>query len=447
MKLTGKEKFSYGIGAVGKDLVYSLVSGFLMYYYNTVLGVSATFIGIIFMVARLIDAFTDPMMGIIVDRTNSKMGRFRPWILIGTITNVVVLVAMFAVPDISGVNLLIYISIMYVLWGLTYTIIDIPFWSMIPAIAESGADRESMSVVGRSSAGVGSAIPTALTMALVPLLGSGDERKGFALFAVIIAVSFLLSELVLFFGVKERARPQTSTISVKEMFRALLKNDQAMVIVVSGIVLTAALYMTNQFAVYAFKYDLGKPEMFGLFASVSGIGYIISMMTVPLWRKLGNPIQVCIYSLWISIFGYIVFFVMNLLGITNVPVLSIGGILIFSGIGVTTVLSTVFLADSVDYGEYKTGQRNESVIFSMQTFSTKLASAVSGLFVGVGIDVIGLDAAASVQSPATILGLQILMCGLPLAGMLATLLYIIRKFKLTDGYMQYIKEEITNRHK
>lgn len=131
-KLTKKTKFSFGIGAIGKDMVYAIVSSFLLYYYNTVLGISATFIGVVFMAARIFDAFNDPIMGIIVEKTNTKMGKFRPWILTGTILNAFVLYAMFNVPEsLHGKGLLIYASLAYVLWGVTYTIMDIPYLSLI----------------------------------------------------------------------------------------------------------------------------------------------------------------------------------------------------------------------------------------------------------------------------------------------------------------------------
>ena len=98
MQLSLKEKVSYGTGAVGKDMVYALVSGFLMYYYNTVLGISATFIGVLFMGARVFDAFNDPLMGILVEKTHTPIGKFRPWLIIGTLLNAIVLVGMFSLP-------------------------------------------------------------------------------------------------------------------------------------------------------------------------------------------------------------------------------------------------------------------------------------------------------------------------------------------------------------
>ena len=137
-----KEKTAYGLGAVGKDMVYALSSGYVMYYYQDILGLSATFVGLILMIARVFDALNDPFMGILVARTNTKYGKFRPWILSGTILNAVVLYALFSAPSLSSSGLMIYFAIVYILWGVTYTMMDIPYWSMIPAVTEKPADRE-----------------------------------------------------------------------------------------------------------------------------------------------------------------------------------------------------------------------------------------------------------------------------------------------------------------
>ena len=151
-----RQKIGYGIGAMGKDVVYAFVSGFILYYYNTVLGISGTFTGVMMMAARVFDAFNDPLMGVVVEKTNTRMGKFRPWILTGTVTNALILYGMFAMPrSVQGTAMLVYASAAYVLWGVTYTLMDIPFWSMIPAITKAGRERESVSVIGRTCAAVG----------------------------------------------------------------------------------------------------------------------------------------------------------------------------------------------------------------------------------------------------------------------------------------------------
>ena len=130
--------------------------------------------GIILMAARVFDAFNDPIMGVVVAKTRTKWGKFRPWLFIGTLTNAVILYLMFAAPPkLDGNGLVAYAAVTYILWGVTYTMMDIPYWSMIPAFTEGGKEREGLSTLARSCAGVGSAIVTIITMKCVYMLGQG----------------------------------------------------------------------------------------------------------------------------------------------------------------------------------------------------------------------------------------------------------------------------------
>lgn len=176
--LTGIEKFAYGIGAVGKDMVYMLSASYVLYYFQDILKTSAIAMGIILLVARIFDAFNDPIMGIVVAKTKTKWGKFRPWLLIGTITNAVILILMFsAPPSLDGSGLVAYAAVTYILWGVTYTMMDIPYWSMIPAFTEGGKEREGLSALARSCAGVGSAVVTIITVMAVSAMGTSLAAK------------------------------------------------------------------------------------------------------------------------------------------------------------------------------------------------------------------------------------------------------------------------------
>ena len=134
-KLSGKEKTSYGLAAVGKDLCYMLSASYALYYFQDIMGVSAAAMGVILLVARVFDAFNDPIMGIITAKTRTRLGKFRPWLLIGTILNAVILYVMFsAPPSLSPSGLTAYAAVFYILWGTTYTMMDIPIILMVIAI-------------------------------------------------------------------------------------------------------------------------------------------------------------------------------------------------------------------------------------------------------------------------------------------------------------------------
>ena len=454
MKFGKKEMSAFGFGAIGKDMVYALSASFVMYYYQDILGISAAFVGTILMIARVFDAINDPFMGILVAKTNTKWGRFRPWVLLGTVLNAIVLVYMFNVPSLSGSSLMTYFSVIYILWGVTYTMMDIPYWSMIPAVTDNAKDRENMSVVGRTCAGVGNALITIGTVMAVAMLGKGNERAGFGKFAIIVAVIFVIAEAVLFFCIKEtKNEEKMETVSIKEMFSSLFHNDQAMVTVITIVLINTALYITSNLIIYFFKYDIGGANWTGtytLFSSVGGASQILGMMIVyPLLRKKFGNTQIFRMCLTGAICGYALLLAVCLFGLAhNIAIILIPGIMVFLCNGILTVLTTVFLSASVDYGELKTGHREESVIFSMQTFVVKLASGVAVFLTGIGISLIGLvgnaDTTGEVvaQSASTLLGLRLLMTIIPIVGLVCAYFVFKNKFILSDERSDEIALEL-----
>lgn len=454
MKFGKKQTIAYGLGAVGKDMVYALSSGFVLYYYQDVIGLNAGFVGIILMIARVFDAINDPMMGVVVAKTNSKWGRFRPWILTGTVLNAFILYALFAAPDLSQAGMMVFFSVIYILWGVSYTMMDIPFWSMIPAVTNTPQERESLSVVGRTCAGVGNALITIGTVFLVGLLGGGSERVGFKYVALIVSILFVLFELILFLAIKEgKDEKEMETASIKEMFSALIHNDQAMVTVVAIVLVNSALYITSNLIIYFFKYDFGGADWstaYTLFTSVGGASQILGMMIgYPLLRKKFSNIQLFKGALCTSITGYIILLVFCLFGLAHtLPLLFIPGVLVFAANGILTVLTTVFLSATVDYGEIKSGRREESVIFSMQTFVVKLASGASVFIAGIGLQLIGLNGNSDTtgaiveQSASSIMGLRCMMTLLPTIGLIVALIYFSKKYILTDEKAEEIAKQL-----
>lgn len=453
MKEFGKKQFAaYGLGAVGKDMVYALSASYIMYYYQDILGLSATFVGFILMIARVFDAANDPFMGVVVAKTNTRWGKFRPWLFTGTILNAFVLYALFAAPAVSGKALMIYFAVMYILWGVTYTMMDIPFWSMIPAVTSTTKDRENLSVVGRTCAGVGYALINVFTVMAVSKLGSGIERTGFRLFALIIAILFVIFILFTCFTIHEQKVENMQTTSVKEMFKALFNNDQAIVTVVTIVLINSALYITSNLLIYFFKYDIGGTtwkDAYTLFTSVGGISQILGMMVVyPILRSKLSNTTIFKLSLCLAIFGYVFLLALCLLGYSSVlTMLMVPGVMIFVANGILTVLTTVFLANTVDYGEVKMGHREESVIFSMQTFVVKAASGLAVFITGVSLDLIGLtskdglgEGIPTFGSP--LLGLRLLMTILPIIGLVLALVLFTRKFILTDIKAEQIRKQL-----
>lgn len=454
MKLSLRSKLAFCFGAFGKDIVYMLVNSYLLYYYNVVLGMNSAFIGAVLMGARIFDALNDPFMGVLVARTKTRWGRFRPWILSGTVLNAVTIYALFAVPSsMADSPMRIYLAVFYIAWGVTYTMMDIPFWSMIPAITEPGKEREQLSSIARSSSGVGDAVPTVLTMLVVPALsgtaaiaetGIGAYRIGFRWWALLIAVVFVISEIVFCLNVPEKKPENMKTAGIRDMFGSLVRNDQAMCVVAAVILVYMALDIVGNLILYFFQFDLGNTDLYSIFTAVCFLAQVLFMMAVPALRRKVEKLRLFAIGIAVQILGFLILLVFAFSGIYNGTwvILLLPGILVYAGYGVLNVMLTIFLSDSVDYGEARNGTREESVIFSMQTFTVKLASGVAAFLSGLAIDWISLDQNAAVQSAATLNGLRIWMT-IP-SGILLLIAYIIFKkfYHLSDSEMQKIGEKI-----
>ena len=474
MKLSGKAKLSYALGAVGKDMVYMLSASYVLYYFQDLLGVNAIAMGVILMAARVFDAFNDPIMGVIVAKTKTRWGKFRPWLLIGTLTNAVVLFLMFAAPPaMDAKGLVAYAAITYILWGVTYTMMDIPYWSMIPAFTEGGKERENLTTLARTSAGVGSAIVTVFTMMLVPMLGrlfagadagaKAVEVVGFKYFSLIVAALFILFTVLTCVNIKEKSTAEMKTVSVGQMFKALVQNDQAMTVTIAIVLINTAIYITSNLVIYFFKYDFGGTgwnDAYVLFNMFGGAIQVLSMMVFyPLLRKKFTSLQIFYICLTMAIVGYAVLLALAFTNMSNVILLFIPGFFIFAANGMLTVITTVFLANTVDYGQLKNGRRDESVIFSMQTFVVKLASGVAALVASICLSVNHLQAGTEVSeadklvdwsagvAAASKVGLRMTMTIIPIIGLFVALFWFRKRFLLSDQYMADVNRQLAEKNK
>ncbi|MBQ6132563.1 MAG: MFS transporter [Lachnospiraceae bacterium] len=465
--LTGREKFGYSLGAVAKDMVYMLSASYVLYYFQDIMGVSAVAMGIILLVARIFDAFNDPIMGIIVAKTKTKIGKFRPWLLIGTLTNAVILVLMFSCPvNLSPTGLIAYAAVFYILWGVTYTMMDIPYWSMIPAFTKGGKEREGLTTLARSCAGVGSAIITIITMMSVYALGrvftGGDaasvERVGFQWFAIIVAAIFVVFIIITCVSVKERSTVDMKTATVGQMFKALIQNDQAVAVVIAIVVVNFSIYITSNLVIYFFKYDFGGTGWYNsytLFNTFGGAIQVLSMMIFyPLLRKWFNSIKIYFIAMIMCIVGYATLLIIASTAMSNVYILFIPAFFIFAANGMLSVLTTVFLANTVDYGELKNHRRDESVIFSMQTFVVKLASGLSALVASVAIQIFNFSSDTAVTEAEKVIdfsegielsqkmGIRMTMTLIPIAGLVFAIIWFKKRYKLTDEKIEEIAEQV-----
>ena len=255
-----REKYCFGIGAIGKDAICNPVGSFLMLYFTDTLYLAPAFVGVLFLVARIWDAINDPVMGMVCDNTHTKFGKFRIWLVIGTLLNSVVFVLLFHSFHLSGTSLYIYVSVMYILYGMTYTIMDVPYWSWLPNLTNDPHEREKVSVIPRFFASLAGFSVATFGLYIINHLNkiAGEKNlyaeTGYTLFAIIIAVIFIVAIGITVFNVKEESTigVYAEKTSLKQAFRIIIKNDQLLAFI--GILLTFNLctQIAKSFAVYYF---------------------------------------------------------------------------------------------------------------------------------------------------------------------------------------------------
>ncbi len=451
-KLSWLSKICFGIGAFGKDAVYAIVGTYFMMYLTDYRSVAPAFVGVLFMVARIWDAINDPFMGMIVDNTRSRWGKFRPWILIGTILNAIILVLLFLDNGLEGKSYLIWCSIFYILWGMTYTIMDIPYWSLVPALTDNEDERSQISAIPRIFASFAWLIVNSFGLIMVTKLGNGNDVKGFSILAIIISIIFILASIITCLTCKEHVVTQKAEkTSIKGMINVLFKNDQVKIILGIALFFNIAYQLSNSFALYYFKYVAertyameGNGVLYPIYAAVAGFAQMGSMAVLPMFsKKIGRKASFFMAS-FLPVFGFAALWILGYIMPTNHIAVGVCSAIVNSGIGFMLVFITIILSEVVDYGEYTLGTRNESILFSMQTFVVKFAGAFSGFVSGIGLTLIGYQENVQ-QTVGAEMGMRMIMFLIP--GILSALCFIIyiKGYKLTPDFYKKMREELTKR--
>lgn len=455
-KTTWREKIGYGVGAIGLDLSYGMFYSFLSYYLSSVLGLKESFLLILTPLARIWDGINDPMMGTIVDNTRTKMGKYRPWIIIGAVCNATVLFLLFTNFGMSGTKLYIYIGFMYVLWGMTNTMADIPYWSMVPSFTSDPSDRNMVSTVARTFSGLGQGIITIATPIVLPLLSSGIttdkgySASGFSRWAGICSCLLVLFAVICVLSTKEKhvVYDKKSKFSFKKIFTVIAKNDQLVVFMIVAMLSNAGWYLTSGTAVYYFTDVLGEPTGQSLFQTIGAVGSVLGLLVIPILSKWMSKKKIYQVSLIATILGYVLMYIFGpVLKITIA--LDIAYIISSTGIASMFVAQTIFLADIVDYGEYKNGERNESITFSMKGFLQKMAYTIQTIILFCGLGLVNyneqITSATKALNDTTKNAIGFICFGIPPVLILLSLIIFSKKFKLygelADKVHQFIVEK------
>ena len=434
-----KEKLSFGIGAYGKDLVYGIVATFVMVYYTDVVQVSPAFVGGLFLVARIWDAINDPMMGLIVDNTHTKYGKFRPWILAGTIINSVVLALLFLNPAdfLQGTLVYVWCAVTYILWGMTYTLMDVPYWSMIPSFSSDSKVRDTMSVIPRLFAMFGGSTITTFGLMIIAFLGvnmGGTVSDGYFRFALLIAVVFNVCEVICFLFTREHVVTESQErIKPADALRIIKENDQLLVIIGLTVMKEFGIYLFLGMNIYYYRYVVLDESWFALFGAISFASQLVAFSAFSKLVEMISRKSTYLLSLALLISGLLgMFFFAGAPGSSTV-VFGICAALFSMGKALIGVSGTVMLADAFDYGEFKTGKRTEAIVFSAQTLSVKFGSAMSGALGGLLLQFVGYVPNIA-QTEQTIMGLKFLMFVLS-AIIFATMMFIyVKCYKLNGDF-------------
>lgn len=457
IKTTWRDKIGYGVGAIGLDLSYGMFYSFLSYYLSSVLGLKEGFLLLLTPLARIWDGINDPMMGTIVDNTKTKFGKYRPWIVIGAVCNAIVLFLLFTSFGLSGTKLYIYIAVMYILWGMTNTMADIPYWSMVPSFTSDPKDRSLVSTVARAFSGLGQGIITVATPIILPILSKGMETtdkgysaSGFSKWAGICAILLVIFSTICVLATKEKnvVYGEKKKFSLKQIFSVISHNDQLVVFMIFAMLSNAGWYLTSGTAVYYFSDVLEKPTEQSLFQTIGAVGSVVGLLVIPILSKWMSKRRIYQASLIAIIIGYALMYLFGpVLKITLA--LDIAYIIASTGIAAMFVAQTTFLADIVDYGEYKNGERNESITFSMKGFLQKMAYTIQTVILFGGLAVMNyneqITSVTKEINASTKFGIGFICFAVPIILILASLIVFSTKFKLHGELAEKVHSYIVER--
>jgi len=400
-----RNRWTFGLGTIGRDMVYSLVSMYLIYYLTDVIHLPTNTLwwvtGIV-LCARIFDAFNDPVMGLIVDNTNTKYGKFKPWIAFGAVASGMLTILIYTDLGLSGTPFLILFSIIYLLWGVSFTTNDISYWSMLPTLSVHQSEREKIGSIARICANIGLFFVVAGIVPITTGLGNylGSLQKGYVAFAVIVVAIMWIGQCITLLGVKEPGtfKEKKQHTSLKELIFVIIKNDQLLYTAIAMALFMIGYFTTTSFGLYFFKYAYGDEGMYSVFAIILGVSQIAALVVFPLFSKRFERRTLFTGSVILIVVGYIVFFFAP----TNTMLfIGIAGMMLFVGQAFVQLLMLMFLADSVDYGHLKLGRRNDSISFSLQPFINKMGGAISSGVVSAVIIISGIkDAEGPSQVPA-----------------------------------------------
>ena len=426
---------SYAAGSLGNNIIFSLINTYLLIFLTDSFGIGAAAVGTLFLVARIIDGITDPIMGVIVDNTNTKIGKSRPYLFAVPIFISITTIMCFSTPDLSYSNKIIWMYASYILWGISFTAMDIPYWSLSANITRSSEGKTKIVTSARTIAYVGGFIISTLTIPLVSAL------KSWTKVAIIYAVFASIFIWITALGVKELNTTKTKKEKqgFKQFVNLLKTNKPLRIVLLSMLVLVLSGSIKNTISIYYIKYNFNAEMMIPVVTSVTLVASILGGLISPyLTKKLGKR-NTALLGLLVTALGAFLIFSLSYSSLyAMIAINFICGI--FDGAGYITLTSMV--ADCVEYGEWQTGKRSEGMIFSLNIFKSKISNAIGGALCGYILAYIGYNA-NSAQSAFTLNGIHIMQTLIPCIIIMVSFL-LLKRYNLSEAEYDAIVDDLRN---
>jgi len=447
-KLDRRNMIFFGLGTVGRDMFYAFEANALIYYLSNVLDLPigvylAT--SLVFTVLRIFDALNDPFMGLIIDNSRSKYGKFKPPMLLGAIVGAIFYLVLFTDFGIRNYWFVAIFGGAYLLWDIFYGLNDIAYWSMLPSLSLDQKVREKMGAFARICANVGM---FAIMVGWMPITNAlGNTPGAWFTVALTVTVLMILFQLFTVFGVKEKHqmfKQDEEKTSLREMWHILTHNDQLLWTTLSMSLFMIGYMTTTTISPYYMQYVFGNADMYAVLAAVVGVAQLSALGIFSSVSKRLSRENFYLYSTILVAAGYGVFMFAD----GNLPLIVVAALLLFVGQAFIQLLMLMFLSDTIEYGQWKLGRRNESLTLSVQPLINKIGGAISMGFVSISLVWAGIKtgdvAAVSIDDGGKLI-VKLVMLIIPLIFIVAGYLIYRSKYKIDKKMYDNILAELHER--
>ena len=436
----------FGLGTIGRDMFYAFETNTLLFFLSDVLSLDVWVFAaasLILSVMRIFDALNDPITGFVIDNIRSPWGKFKPAILVGGVLSAILSVILFSGIG-SGWTFVIIFGFAYLLWDITYGINDIGYWTLLPVLSSDQKQREKTGAFARICANVGMYIVMVAWQPVTSALGNTPEVWRNC--AIVISVVYLLGLLFPLLGVKEKrvAMENQESTSLRQMLRALFNNDQLMWTTLAMALFMVGYCTTVNFAIYYMKYLFGNEGMYVVLVGVVGVAQLGTLSVYPAVARRMNRRQMYTMATVLVLLGYGIFFFAEI----SLILIAVGAVLVFVGQAFIQTLMLMFLADTVEYGAWKLGKRNEAITFSVQPLINKIGGAIATGIVSMTLIISGIKVdggTVDAIGPEGQLIVKLAMFAVPLLMIIAGYIVYLKKYKISEEYYAGILKDLDER--